>query len=402
MYRIMIVEDEIIMRNELSNMLKNNGYEVCNITDFVNVADQLIQEHMDLILLDINLPNENGYQICSKVRASIPVPIIFITSRNSDMDELNSFISGGDDYITKPYNIPVLLARISNVLKRTYKESENEQLEYKGLILYVEKNIIVYNEQEIELTKNEFKILLFLVKGKGKILSRTEIIEYLWDNEMFVDDNTLSVNIRRIRAKLEKIGLSDFIHTMRYNQMNEYLKENKIYIFVGMTALIFLSAFLISEDIQTVYVISIDVISWGIFSFLFVYHYLRRKKYHTIIEKLLEGLDKKYLLTDIIEFSQTLEDQFYYQIMKECTKAMLDEIAREKIDRLEYKEYIEQWLHEIKNPLATIKLICDNDRSATTTKILLEITRMNNYMDQVLYYARSAAFRMCEESFNQK
>lgn len=177
---------------------------------------------------------------------------------------------------------------------------------------------------------------------------------------------------------------------MRYNQMNEYLKENKIYIFVGMTALIFLSAFLISEDIQTVYVISIDVISWGIFSFLFVYHYLRRKKYHTIIEKLLEGLDKKYLLTDIIEFSQTLEDQFYYQIMKECTKAMLDEIAREKIDRLEYKEYIEQWLHEIKNPLATIKLICDNDRSATTTKILLEITRMNNYMDQVLYYARSA------------
>ena len=129
--------------------------------------------------------------------------------------------------------------------------------------------------------------------------------------------------------------------------MNEYLKENKIYIFVGMTALIFLSAFLISEDIQTVYVISIDVISWGVFSFLFVYHYLRRKKYHTIIEKLLEGLDKKYLLTDIIEFSQTLEDQFYYQIMKECTKAMLDEIAREKIDRLEYKEYIEQWLHEI-------------------------------------------------------
>ena len=122
--------------------------------------------------------------------------------------------------------------------------------------------------------------------------------------------------------------------------MNEYLKENKIYIFVGMTALIFLSAFLISEDIQTVYVISIDVISWGIFSFLFVYHYLRRKKYHTIIEKLLEGLDKKYLLTDIIEFSQTLEDQFYYQIMKECTKAMIDEIAREKIDRLEYKEYI--------------------------------------------------------------
>ncbi len=127
MYRIMIVEDEIIMRNELSNMLKNNGYEVCNITDFVNVADQLIQEHMDLILLDINLPNENGYQICSKVRASIPVPIIFITSRNSDMDELNSFISGGDDYITKPYKSPFrrlwLAAQIVMKVVHTFKFS---------------------------------------------------------------------------------------------------------------------------------------------------------------------------------------------------------------------------------------------------------------------------------------
>lgn len=213
MYRIMIVEDETMMRRELANLLKNNGYEVCYITEFENIAEQITKEHVDLILLDINLPNENGYQICSKIRANISIPVIFITSRNSDMDELNSFISGGDDYITKPYNVPVLLARISTILKRVYKEGENEQLEYKGLTLYVGKNIVVHEENEIELTKNEFKILWFLIKGKGKILSRTEIIEYLWDNEMFVDDNTLSVNIRRIRAKLEKIGVSNFIHT---------------------------------------------------------------------------------------------------------------------------------------------------------------------------------------------
>lgn len=213
MYRIMIVEDEMVMRHELANVLKNNGYEVCYITDFINVAQQILEEHIDLILLDINLPNENGYQICSKIRTSISVPIIFVTSRSSDMDELNSFISGGDDYITKPYNVPILLARISTLLRRTYKEKENEQLEYKGLTLCVEKNMVFYEGNEIELTKNEFKILCFLVRGKGKILSRTEIIEYLWDNEMFVDDNTLSVNIRRIRSKLEKIGLSDFIHT---------------------------------------------------------------------------------------------------------------------------------------------------------------------------------------------
>ena len=213
MYRIMIVEDEIQMRNELTNILRNNGYDVYSVTSFIDVAEQILREHVDLILLDINLPNENGYQICSKIKANVAVPVIFITSRNSDMDELNGFISGGDDYITKPYNVPILMARISTLLKRAYKENENEQLEYKGLTLCVEKNIIFHEEHKIELTKNEFKILWFLVQGKGKILSRTEIIEYLWDNEMFVDDNTLSVNIRRIRTKLEKIGLTDFIHT---------------------------------------------------------------------------------------------------------------------------------------------------------------------------------------------
>lgn len=213
MYRILIVEDEKIMRNELATMLKNNGYETCCIEEFENVAEQVSKENADLILLDINLPCENGYQICSKIRADMSVPIIFLTSRNSDMDELNSFISGGDDYITKPYNVPVLLDRISNLLKRIYKDSENEIVEYKDLTLFVEKNLASHDQSEIELTKNEFKILWFLIKGKGKILSRTEIIEYLWDNEMFVDDNTLSVNIRRIRAKLEKIGIYNYIHT---------------------------------------------------------------------------------------------------------------------------------------------------------------------------------------------
>lgn len=165
MYRILIVEDEKIMRNELATMLKNNGYETCCIEEFENVAEQVSKENADLILLDINLPCENGYQICSKIRADMSVPIIFLTSRNSDMDELNSFISGGDDYITKPYNVPVLLARISNLLKRIYKDSENEIVEYKDLTLFVEKNLASHDQSEIELTKNEFKILWFLINA---------------------------------------------------------------------------------------------------------------------------------------------------------------------------------------------------------------------------------------------
>ena len=177
---------------------------------------------------------------------------------------------------------------------------------------------------------------------------------------------------------------------MQYRHMKEYLKENKIYIFVNTTVLFFLSAFLISEDISIVQVVTIDIITSGLFIECIIYHYEKRNKYHKKIEKILEGLDEKFLLTDIIEFSQNMEDRFYYGVLRECNKAMLDEIYKGKKERLEYKEYIEQWLHEIKNPLSTIKLICENERSKITTKILIELTRINNYMEQVLYYARSA------------
>ena len=215
MYRILIVEDEKIMHNELATMLKNNGYETCCIEEFENVAEQVSKENADLILLDINLPCENGYQICSKIRADMSVPIIFLTSRNSDMDELNSFISGGDDYITKPYNVPVLLARISNLLKRIYKDSENEIVEYKDLTLFVEKNLASHDQSEIELTKNEFKILHYLLINRGQIVSRVDILDYLWDSALFVNDNTLTVNITRIRNKMEELGIKDYIKTKR-------------------------------------------------------------------------------------------------------------------------------------------------------------------------------------------
>ncbi len=213
MYKIMIIEDDDVMRQELTVLLRNNGYNVQYITDFYEVTEQIIKSNSDLILLDINLPNENGYNICSKIRASIETPVIFLTSKNSDMDELNGFISGGDDFIMKPYNIAVFLARIAALLKRTNNDTSEEILSYKGLTIFLEKNIVMHKEQEIEFSKNEFKILWFLIKGKGKILSRTEIIEFLWDNEMFVDDNTLSVNITRIRNKLKQIGVTDYIYT---------------------------------------------------------------------------------------------------------------------------------------------------------------------------------------------
>lgn len=216
MYKIMIVEDDIEIREELKILLQNNGYEVKVTTNFENVEKQILEEQCHLILLDINLPNKNGYEICSKIRTKSKLPIIFVTSRNSSMDELNGIMLGGDDYIEKPYNVPVLLARIQNLLNRVYpKEQKSSKLEYKGITLYILKSQIKYNDKEIELTKTEIKTLYYLLKNTDRIIARTEIIDYLWDNEVYADDNSLSVVITRLREKLKKIGVEHLIETKR-------------------------------------------------------------------------------------------------------------------------------------------------------------------------------------------
>lgn len=212
MYKIMIVEDDIEIREELKILLQNNGYEVKVTTNFENVEKQILEEQCHLILLDINLPNKNGYEICSKIRTKSKLPIIFVTSRNSSMDELNGIMLGGDDYIEKPYNVPVLLARIQNLLNRVYpKEQKSSKLEYKGITLDILKSQIKYNDKEIELTKTEIKTLYYLLKNTDRIIARTEIIDYLWDNEVYADDNSLSVVITRLREKLKKIGVEHLI-----------------------------------------------------------------------------------------------------------------------------------------------------------------------------------------------
>ena len=212
--KILIIEDDKEVREELEILLENAVYEVETITDFENVVEQVLKINPHLILLDVNLPEKSGYEICTKIRMKMKTPIIFVTSKNSAMDELNGLTVGGDDYIEKPYNVPVLLARINKMMKRVYPE-ENEVLEYKGITLEILTGALIYNEQKIELTRNEFKILYYLFKNAGKIVPRLDIVEYMWDNQMFIDDNTLSVNITRIREKLTQIGIENLIETRR-------------------------------------------------------------------------------------------------------------------------------------------------------------------------------------------
>lgn len=216
MPKVLLIEDDEKVRSELKIFLTKNGYEVIDIDNFENVIEKILKIKVDLILLDINLPNVDGQYILKEIRKTSNVPIIMLTSINTDLDELISMNYGADGYITKPFNMQILLARIGALLKRTSGLNiEQEKISCEEFVLNISKGIVEKDNINLDLTKNELKILEKLLKNKGKIVSREEIINYLWDNENFVDDNTLTVNITRLKNKLEEIGLKDIIETKR-------------------------------------------------------------------------------------------------------------------------------------------------------------------------------------------
>lgn len=213
---ILIIEDHKPIQKELAVFLEKYGYQVTVPQQFDTVVNDCLKEDIDLILLDINLPVFDGYYICREVRNHSDVPIIVVTSRNSEIDELMSMNLGADDFITKPYNTQILLARITALLKRTKKVSEEENIiKCRGLEVFLNRSVALYQGQEIELSKNEMKILYTLIKREGSIVSRDQLMEALWQSNEFIDDNTLTVNINRLRKKLETIGLEQFITTKR-------------------------------------------------------------------------------------------------------------------------------------------------------------------------------------------
>ena len=212
-YKILIIEDDSTIQTQLRNLLTGNGYEVETVTDFRNTVEHVKTFAPHLVLLDIKLPGSSGFEICSQIRTFSDMPIIFVTSSNTDMDELNSIMLGGDAFITKPYNTSILLAKIASLLRRAYPVQQSEQMACGGAVLRLESSSLDYNGQSVELTKNELKILYYLFKNAGKICARGDLVEFLWDNQLYVDDNALSVNINRIREKLAGIGLTDFIKT---------------------------------------------------------------------------------------------------------------------------------------------------------------------------------------------
>lgn len=215
MQKILIVEDDEKLREELEIFLKNNGYQAQSLKKFDDTIQEILEINPDLLLLDINLPNVDGEYVCKEIRKQSQMPIMMITSRDNELDELICINYGADHYITKPFNIQILLAKIASLLKRTSSQNAQDKIDCKDFILNLSKSTIERGEQVIELTKNEFKILKYLAENRDKIVAREEIMDVLWETESFIDDNTLTVNITRLRNKLEELDLKELLETKR-------------------------------------------------------------------------------------------------------------------------------------------------------------------------------------------
>ena len=216
MKRILIIEDDEKLRCELETFLNKNGFVATSLNKFDNAVEDILNEKVDLLLLDINLPYTDGEFICKEIRKTSNVPIIMVTSRDNEMDEVLSLNYGADQYVTKPYNIQILLAKIVGLLKRNQNAGNNpDKIDCGEFVLNTAGRIIEKEDNKVELTKNEYKILEYLVLHRQQVISRDEIMDYLWESEEFVDDNTLNVNIKRLRTKLTALGLIDQIETRR-------------------------------------------------------------------------------------------------------------------------------------------------------------------------------------------
>ena len=216
MYKIMIIEDDITIAKALKEHLCKWDYDVHNVLDFKNITEQVIRFEPQLVLLDVMLPFFNGFHWCGEIRKISKVPIMFISSASDNINIVMAMNMGGDDFIAKPFDLNVLTAKVGALIRRTYSfQGQISVIEHNGVLLNLSDTTLNFQNQKIELTKNDYKILQLLMENLGKVVSREEIMQRLWENDEFIDDNTLAVNITRLRKKLAESGLDSFITTKK-------------------------------------------------------------------------------------------------------------------------------------------------------------------------------------------
>lgn len=216
LYKLMIVEDEAVIAQSIKKHMEGWGYEAVCVENFQDVLQAFIRQQLQLVLMDISLPFYNGYHWCDEIRKISKVPIIFISSASDNMNIVMAVNMGGDDFVAKPFDLDVLQAKIQALLRRTYDfAGDSHLLEHNGMIFDTEKGLVSYEGSQVELTKNEMGILRSLLEQKGKIVTRDKLMEKLWESDSFIDDNTLTVNVARLRKKLEEAGVKDMIKTRK-------------------------------------------------------------------------------------------------------------------------------------------------------------------------------------------
>lgn len=215
MKKIAVVEDDLVLREALTGLLEENGYETCVVEDFQRAREVLLAMEPDLVLLDILLPGANGQEILRSLRKESQIPVIMLTSRSGDMDEILSMSYGADDYIVKPYNPTLLLLKLEALFRRMGPKEHTEEIQYGPVTVNLLRSTMRWEDREVVLSKNEISILYYLVKNRGRIVSRDELMNYLWDCSDFVDDNTLTVNMNRLRKKLQEAGVEHAVETRR-------------------------------------------------------------------------------------------------------------------------------------------------------------------------------------------
>jgi len=433
MQKILIVEDDEKLREELEIFLNKNGYKAETLKKFNNTIRDILDIQPDLVLLDVNLPFADGEYICREIRRQSTMPIIIITSRDNELDELLCLNYGADHYVTKPFNIQILLAKIGSLLRRTNMLEENsEKIDAEDFILNMSKSTIEKGEKIIELTKNEYKIIKYLLKNRGKIVSRDEIMRYLWDDESFIDDNTLTVNITRLRNKLEELNLKELLVTKRGQgyillwcfwgrskktslsklkmcpkmdkmskrkrpqwtegeemKFKDFIKDKLPTIFLLLFGLITIEIFLMIYSFGTWIKFYIPIVIFVLYFIGILIEYFIKRSYYFKFEDTLKELEDKYLITEIIKRPNFLEGKILYDNLVQINKSMLENVNKYKYLQEDYKEYIELWIHEIKLPIATSKMIIENNKSPIMNNIDEELDKVENYVEQALFYARS-------------
>ena len=216
MYRLLIVEDDAVIAKAIQKHMEAWGYEAACVEDFKDVMKTFLEWKPHLVLMDVSLPFYNGYHWCDEIRKISKAPVIFVSSASDNMNIVMAINMGGDDFIAKPFDLNVLQAKVQAMLRRTYDFTEfNSLMEHKGMVFDVGSGIVTYEGKQMELTKNEMGILKILLEHKGKIVARDRMMERLWESDSFIDDNTLTVNVARLRKKLEEAGIEDMIKTKK-------------------------------------------------------------------------------------------------------------------------------------------------------------------------------------------